>query len=99
MCDPVSIIVGAIGAVTSVATTAVSNHQQKKAEAKRAAAEKDMLVQSKQLKQTISKTAQTPSINENKQKRTISSLRIPTEKSTVATVNTSDMGTGLNIPI
>lgn len=100
MCDPASIaILGAavIGAGASAGTAVYSNNKQKKAEARRIEAEKELQKKQLQPKETIAKTAQTPSINNN-DKKTISSLRIPVKKNTT-TVNTTETRTGLNIPL
>lgn len=101
MCEPSSwVALGAavIGAATSIGTSVHSNNQQKKAEAKRLKAEEEMQRKQLQPKETMAKTAQTPSVNDNLKKRTLSSLKIPTKKS-VTTVNTGDTSTGLNIPM
>lgn len=99
MCGVASSIIGAlISAAVSVGTHVSSKNSQKKAEAKRLEAEKEMQRKQLQPKETMAKTAQTPSVNDNLKKRTLSSLKIPTKQS-VATVNTGDTSTGLNIPM
>lgn len=98
MCDPISIIGGAIAAITTVGTTVYSNNQSKKAEKRQQAAQEQLAKQAKQPSNTISNTAKTATINEPTQKRTLSSLRIPSNN-TATTVNTTDNLTGLNIPM
>lgn len=101
MCDPVSAVTGiaaAIGAATSIGTTAYSNKKQKEAEARQRQAEKEARIKSLQQKESVAKTAQTPTVNTDT-KKTLASLKIPSTKSSGNVINTGGMSTGLNIPM
>lgn len=97
MCNPAAI--GLISVVASTASTIYSTQESKKAEKRQIAAQQELARQSKQPANTISDTAKTATVNEPSQKRTLSSLRIPSSTRTTPTVNTGEISTGLNIPM